>query len=241
MSGFESTPTCLGACVWGNPGHIAHPSNIGSWRSKSMETVVYKHIQAANVRIDPRFSARGPFKDTATVKIVVEDADEPPVFSLPTYLLEVHENAALNSVIGQVTARDPDITSSPIRFSIDRHTDLERQFNINADDGKTTLATSLDRELSVWHNITIIATEIRNHSQILRVPVAIKVLDVNDNALEFASEYEAFLCENGKPGQVNISMLLMLNMSVALSRSLCAPVNQRSYSASFFINELNRL
>ncbi|KAM6222119.1 cadherin-8 isoform 2-T2 [Rhynchocyon petersi] len=159
-------------------------------------------VEAANVHIDPRFSSRGPFKDTATVKIVVEDSDEPPVFSSPTYLLEVHENAALNSVIGQVTARDPDVTSSPIRFSIDRHTDLERQFNINADDGKITLATPLDRELSVWHNITIIATEIRNHSQISRVPVAIKVLDVNDNAPEFASEYEAFLCENGKPGQV---------------------------------------
>ncbi|XP_006878781.1 PREDICTED: cadherin-8 [Elephantulus edwardii] len=159
-------------------------------------------VEAANIHIDPRFSGRGPFKDTATVKIVVEDSDEPPVFSSPTYLLEVHENAALNSVIGQVTARDPDITSSPIRFSIDRHTDLERQFNINADDGKITLATPLDRELSVWHNITIIATEIRNHSQISRVPVAIKVLDVNDNAPEFASEYEAFLCENGKPGQV---------------------------------------
>nr|XP_048287446.1 cadherin-8 isoform X1 [Myodes glareolus]XP_048287450.1 cadherin-8 isoform X1 [Myodes glareolus] len=159
-------------------------------------------VEAANIHIDPRFSGRGPFKDTATVKIVVEDADEPPVFSSPTYLLEVHENAALNSVIGQVTARDPDITSSPIRFSIDRHTDLERQFNINADDGKITLATPLDRELSVWHNITIIATEIRNHSQISRVPVAIKVLDVNDNAPEFAAEYEAFLCENGKPGQV---------------------------------------
>ncbi|XP_001364096.1 cadherin-8 [Monodelphis domestica] len=159
-------------------------------------------VEAANVHIDPRFSSRGPFKDTATVKIVVEDADEPPVFSSPTYLLEVHENAAINSVIGQVTARDPDVSSSPIRFSIDRHTDLERQFNINAEDGRITLATPLDRETSMWHNITIIATEIRNHSQISRVPVAIKVLDVNDNAPEFASEYEAFLCENGKPGQV---------------------------------------
>lgn len=37
------------------------------------------------------------------------------------------------------------------------------------------------------------------------MPVAIKVLDVNDNAPEFASEHEAFLCENGKPGQVSIS------------------------------------
>jgi len=49
-----------------------------------------------------------------------------------------------------------------------------------------------------------------NHSQVSRVPVTIKVLDVNDNAPEFASEHEAFLCENGKPGQVNISMFFML-------------------------------
>ncbi|XP_051485557.1 cadherin-8 isoform X1 [Apus apus] len=175
-------------------------------------------VEAANIYIDPRFISGGPFKDTATVKIVVEDADEPPVFSSPTYLLEVHENAAINSVIGQVTAHDPDVSSSPIRFSIDRHTDLERQFNINAEDGKITLATPLDRETNMWHNITIVATETRgetqkhepvgtmtllwNHSQVSRVPVAIKVLDVNDNAPEFASEHEAFLCENGQPGQV---------------------------------------
>ncbi|NXI50653.1 CADH8 protein, partial [Chloroceryle aenea] len=159
-------------------------------------------VEAANIHIDPRFISGGPFKDTATVKIVVEDADEPPVFSSPTYLLEVHENAAINSVIGQVTAHDPDVSSSPIRFSIDRHTDLERQFNINAEDGKITLATPLDRETNMWHNITIVATETRNHSQVSRVPIAIKVLDVNDNAPEFASDHEAFLCENGKPGQV---------------------------------------
>ncbi|XP_072790420.1 cadherin-8 isoform X1 [Taeniopygia guttata] len=159
-------------------------------------------VEAANIHIDPRFLSGGPFKDTATVKIVVEDADEPPVFSSPAYLLEVHENAALNSVLGQVAAHDPDVSSSPIRFSIDRHTDLERQFNVNAEDGKITLATPLDRETSTWHNITIVATETRNHSQVSRVPVAIKVLDVNDNAPEFASEHEAFLCENGKPGQV---------------------------------------
>jgi len=42
-----------------------------------------------------------------------------------------------------------------------------------------------------------------------RVPIAIKVLDVNDNAPEFASEHEAFLCENGKPGQVSFSIFLM--------------------------------
>ncbi|XP_031702484.1 cadherin-8 isoform X1 [Anarhichas minor] len=157
-------------------------------------------VEATNVRSEP--SSGGPFKDTATVKIVVEDSDEPPVFFKPVYLLDVNENAAVNTVIGTVTARDPDSSGSLVRYFIDRHTDLERQFNINVDDGKITLAKPLDRETDMWHNITVTATEVRNHSQISRVIVAIRVMDINDNAPEFATEYEAFLCENGKPGQV---------------------------------------
>ncbi|KAM6950144.1 cadherin-8 [Lycodopsis pacificus] len=157
-------------------------------------------VEATNVRSEP--SSGGPFKDTATVKIVVEDSDEPPVFIKPVYLLEVNENAAVNTVIGTVTARDPDSSGSLVRYFIDRHTDLERQFNINVDDGKITLAKPLDRETDMWHNITVTATEVRNHSQISRAIVAIRVMDINDNAPEFATEYEAFLCENGKPGQV---------------------------------------
>ncbi|XP_019109588.1 cadherin-8 isoform X2 [Larimichthys crocea] len=157
-------------------------------------------VEATNTRFEP--GSNGPFKDTATVKIVVEDSDEPPVFSKPMYFLEVNENAPINTVIGTVTARDPDSSGSLVRYFIDRHTDLERQFNINVDDGKITLAKPLDRETDMWHNITVTATEVRNHSQISRAIVAIRVMDINDNAPEFATEYEAFLCENGKPGQV---------------------------------------
>ncbi|XP_044220870.1 cadherin-8 isoform X1 [Thunnus albacares] len=157
-------------------------------------------VEATNIRSEP--SSGGPFKDTATVKVVVEDSDEPPVFSKPMYLLEVNENAPINTVIGTVTARDPDFSGSLVRYFIDRHTDLERQFNINVDDGKITLAKTLDRETDMWHNITVTATEVRNHSQISRAIVAIRVMDINDNAPEFATEYEAYLCENGKPGQV---------------------------------------
>ncbi|XP_016298543.1 cadherin-8 [Sinocyclocheilus anshuiensis] len=157
-------------------------------------------VVATNIRADS--ITGGPYMDQAMVKVIVEDADEPPVFTKSTYLFDVHENAAINTVIGAVAARDQDTTHSQVRYFIDRHTDLERQFNINVDDGKITLAKPLDRETDMWHNITVTATEVRNHSQISRATVAIKVLDINDNAPEFATEYEAFLCENGKPGQV---------------------------------------
>ncbi|KAJ3592937.1 hypothetical protein NHX12_005275, partial [Muraenolepis orangiensis] len=186
-------------------------------------------VEATNMRFEP--GNGGPYKDTATVKVVVEDSDEPPVFSRAAYVLEVNENAPVNTVVGTVNARDPDTTGSLVRacggaglaedeqsgarfiamllargilmYFIDRHTDLERQFNINVDDGKITLAKPLDRETDMWHNITVTATEQPgNHSQISRAMVAIRVMDINDNAPEFATEYEAFLCENGKPGQV---------------------------------------
>ncbi|XP_028257070.1 cadherin-8 isoform X2 [Parambassis ranga] len=173
---------------------LKRPLDYESKRSYTLK------VEATNIRSEP--SGGGPFKDTATVKVTVEDADEPPVFSKPMYLLEVNENAPINTVIGTVTARDPDSSTSLVRYFIDRHTDLERQFNINVDDGKITLAKPLDRETDMWHNITVTATEVRNHSQISRAIVAIRVMDINDNAPEFATEYEAFLCENGKPGQV---------------------------------------
>lgn len=41
-----------------------------------------------------------------------------------------------------------------------------------------------------------------NPRQTTRVPVFIRVLDVNDNAPEFAMSYDTFVCENVKAGQV---------------------------------------
>lgn len=65
------------------------------------------------------------------------------------------------------------------RFSIDRHTDLERQFNINAEDGKITLATPLDRETNMWHNITIVATETSKYLCIMTFSSAGFVINFN--------------------------------------------------------------
>ncbi|XP_042196394.1 cadherin-8 [Callorhinchus milii] len=175
---------------------LAKPLDFERKRSYTLK------VEAVNDRIDPRYLSRGPFKDTAAVKIMVEDADEPPVFSPPAYFLAVKENAAIGSVIGQVTAHDPDATTSPVRYSIDRHSDLDRLFNVNPEDGRIMLGKSLDREIDAWHNISVIATETRNLSQTSRSLVAIRVLDVNDNPPEFVSLYDAYLCENGKTGQV---------------------------------------
>ncbi|XP_048868427.1 cadherin-6-like isoform X1 [Brienomyrus brachyistius] len=158
-------------------------------------------VQVENPHLDPRFLSKGPFKDTAMVKVSVEDVDEPPDFQHPSYMMEVKEDAPVGSVVGSVSAMDPDATRSPVRYSIDRHTDMERVFNIHPGNGSIFMLKSLDREEHAWHNISIIAAEFDNPRQTSRVPVYIRVLDVNDNAPTFATYYETFVCENAKDGQ----------------------------------------
>ncbi|XP_016080747.1 cadherin-10 isoform X2 [Ornithorhynchus anatinus] len=159
-------------------------------------------IEAENTHVDPRFYYLGPFKDTTIVKISIEDVDEPPVFSRSSYLFEVHEDIEVGTIIGTVMARDPDSASSPIRFSLDRHTDLDRIFNIHAGNGSIYTSKSLDRELSQWHNLSVIAAEINNPKETTRVSVFVRILDVNDNAPQFAVFYDTFVCENARPGQL---------------------------------------
>uniref|UniRef100_A0A4W3JQI2 Cadherin-10 n=1 Tax=Callorhinchus milii TaxID=7868 RepID=A0A4W3JQI2_CALMI len=159
-------------------------------------------VEAVNSRLDPRFLYLGPYKDTATVRITVQDVNEPPMFSRLLYITEVYEDIDVGTVIGVVTAHDPDAARISVRYSIDRHTDLDRYFNINSTTGSIVLLKTLDREEMPWHNITIIATETNLHKQSSRAPVYIKVLDINDNAPEFPMFYETFVCENAEAGQL---------------------------------------
>ncbi|XP_077348514.1 cadherin-7 [Lithobates pipiens] len=159
-------------------------------------------IEAANKHVDNRFLSVGPFMDTTTVKITVEDVDEPPIFSQAFYTMVESESAKIGSSIGTVMAHDPDSTNSPVRYSIDRNTDLERYFNIDANSGVITIAKPLDRETNAVHNITVLAIESQNPAQIGKGFVSISILDINDNAPEFAMEYETNVCENASPGQV---------------------------------------
>ncbi|XP_064202583.1 cadherin-10-like [Anguilla rostrata] len=159
-------------------------------------------VEAWNAHLDHRFDHLGPFKDTALVKVSVQDVDEPPVFSSSLYVFEVQEDTPVGSLIGVVSAWDPDVNDHRVRYSIDRHTDLDRLFNISSFNGSISTLQFLDREASKWHNISVVATEIGNPQKISRVPVFIKLLDINDNAPEFAMFYETFVCENVKAGQL---------------------------------------
>ncbi|KAM9387716.1 cadherin-19-like [Phaethornis superciliosus] len=162
------------------------------------------NIQAkvVNRYIDDRFMKDGPFEDKTVVKISVKDADEPPVFTSENYVMEIAEEAVSGSLVGTVTARDPDDDDSPVRYSIVNGMQLKRLFSINEHNGTIFTTKPLDREVASWHNVTVTATETRNPEKISEVNVYIQVLDVNDHAPEFPKYYETFVCENAVSGQL---------------------------------------
>uniref|UniRef100_A0A665TBC5 Cadherin-7-like n=1 Tax=Echeneis naucrates TaxID=173247 RepID=A0A665TBC5_ECHNA len=125
-------------------------------------------VEASNHNVDMRFLSMGPFVDVATVRLLVQNVDEPPVFLSPVSHMVISEAAAVGSHVGIVSAQDPDNTKSPVRYSIDRKSDVDCYFKI-------------DNLLSV---------------------VLVSLMDVNDNAPNFTIEYQMFVCENSKPGQL---------------------------------------
>ncbi|XP_077053809.1 cadherin 22 [Siphateles boraxobius] len=160
-------------------------------------------VEAVNKHVDPRFVDLGSFRDQTIVRVSVSDVDEPPIFIPPAgTIMEVQEDARMGALVGIVTAKDPDMDNVPVRFSIDRSTDLEQIFNIDPVTGAITLGKILDRETAGWHNITVSAVEADNQSMSSQSAVSIRILDVNDNPPELATPYEASICEDAKPGQL---------------------------------------
>ncbi|XP_054984974.1 cadherin-19 isoform X1 [Sorex araneus] len=131
------------------------------------------------------------------IKVIVEDEDEPPVFLLPYYSFEISEGSPFGSVVGVVSAIDPDQRNSPMGYSMTK----TRMFTV--DDNGTVITTHpLDRELNAWYNFSISAIEKYNIEQISTVLMYVQVLNVNDHVPEFPGYYETFVCENAEAGQV---------------------------------------
>ncbi|XP_032278572.1 cadherin-19 [Phoca vitulina] len=150
-----------------------------------------------NRHVDEKLMEYHVEASTTLIRVQVEDEDEPPVFLLPYYLFEIFEESPHGSFVGMVSAIDPDQRKSPIRYSMTR----SKVFSI--DDNGTIITTNpLDREISAWYNLSIIATEKYNVQQISAVPVYVQVLNVNDHAPEFSEYYDTYVCENAGSGQV---------------------------------------
>ncbi|KAM6908394.1 cadherin-7 [Lycodopsis pacificus] len=158
--------------------------------------------EAVNDHVDTRFLTLEEFRDRTTLKIVVEDVDEPPVFLSVAYEWKIPENAAVGTAVGSVSARDTDTVNNPIRYSIDKRSDNTKAFKIDPNNGTITVAKALDRETTNWHNVTVEAEETTLSHLSSSVVVFITVLDINDNVPRLARDYQPFICEGTQAGEL---------------------------------------
>ncbi|XP_067342724.1 cadherin-7 isoform X3 [Channa argus] len=158
--------------------------------------------EAVNDHVDTRFLPLEEFADRTSLKIFVEDVDEPPVFLSPVYEWKVPENAAVGTVVGSVSARDTDTVNNPIRYSIDKRSDTTKAFKIDPNNGTITVAKALDRETTNWHNVTIEGKETTQNHLSSSAVVFIKVLDINDNMPRLARDYQPYICEGIQAGEL---------------------------------------
>ncbi|XP_060921065.1 cadherin-20-like [Labrus mixtus] len=159
-------------------------------------------VEGANINLDPTLRHSGPFKDVTIVHVSVEDVDEPPLFDLEAYIIELPEDAEIGTVLKTVSARDPDAANNTVRYSIERSSDPDKFFYIDITSGSLMTVRSLDREELGWHNITVLAMEMNDRTKVSSVTVAVRVLDVNDNPPSLMHYLEAYVCENAKAGQL---------------------------------------
>ncbi|XP_032073806.1 cadherin-22 [Thamnophis elegans] len=170
-----------------------------NFEAQAVHTVV---LEALNKFAEPRFMGLDTFRDQTIVLVSVLDADEPPEFRPPSGPLEVQEDALVGSLVGVVTAVDPDAASRPVRYALEPPEDTGQIFDIDAQTGTILTRQALDRETAGWHNITILAMEADNPAQVSRTVLRVRILDVNDNPPELAMPYEAAVCEDAKPGEL---------------------------------------
>ncbi|NP_001009448.1 cadherin-19 isoform X1 [Rattus norvegicus] len=154
-------------------------------------------VKVKNCHVDEELAPAHVNASTTYIKVQVEDEDEPPTFLLPYYIFEIPEGKPYGTMVGTVSAVDPDRRQSPMRYSLIG----SKMFDIN---GNGTIVTTnlLDREVSAWYNLSVTATETYNVQQISSAHVYVQVLNINDHAPEFSQLYETYVCENAESGEI---------------------------------------
>ncbi|XP_073693013.1 cadherin-5 [Garra rufa] len=143
---------------------------------------------------------RGPNLLTrAQVFISVIDVDEPPVFSRNEYKFSIDEGPFKNSVIGAVSAKDPDATAYKIRYSIE---DPNCPVTVDPVHGHLSLKKQLDREEESSYLFQVTAHEDIPNGLKSYAKVNLTVLDINDNAPELTNGRDVYVCESDKPGTI---------------------------------------
>ncbi|NXC33447.1 PCDG2 protein, partial [Campylorhamphus procurvoides] len=150
----------------------------------------------------------GELSDRAKVLITVTDVnDNVPKISVRSALKEISENVPPETVVALLHVQDPDTgVNGEVLCSLDGSVPfhLEKPFE---DYYRVVTTRELDREQVSEYNVTVRAADGGSPSLQSSAVLALRVLDVNDNAPVFSQErYSARLGENNAAGALVLTV-----------------------------------
>ena len=138
---------------------------------------------------------------------IVDLNDNPPLFLLDVYEVNVEENRVLLSPLDLLAVADDDIgTNADTEFSIVSYTEGGGAFRL-LPQGDSRLEAALDREATPVINLTVLAANVETPYHSSSALVIVTVDDVNDNPPLFTTDsYQASISENLPAGSFVITV-----------------------------------
>uniref|UniRef100_A0A803WEP5 Cadherin domain-containing protein n=1 Tax=Ficedula albicollis TaxID=59894 RepID=A0A803WEP5_FICAL len=186
-------------------------SNIFHLDSESGEISVFRILdyeEGDSYELEVQARDGGGLFDAAKVTIIVTDVnDNAPEISMRSALSEISEDAPSGTVVALLHVEDHDSgPNGEVRCSLDG----TLPFRLQSSHGsyyRVVTARELDREQVSEYNVTVRAADGGSPALQSSAVLALRVLDVNDNAPVFAEErYSARLAENNAAGALVLTV-----------------------------------
>ncbi|XP_008428317.1 cadherin-23 isoform X2 [Poecilia reticulata] len=140
-----------------------------------------------------------PLNSTVPVTVeVIDENDNPPEFSKPSYIVKIPENLNAGATVLVVNATDLDASREFGQASLIYSLEGSSQFRLNSRSGEITTTALLDREQKSEYILIVRAVDggVGPQQKTGIATVNITILDINDNAPTWRDEpYEANVVE----------------------------------------------
>ncbi|XP_055018856.1 cadherin-23 [Boleophthalmus pectinirostris] len=178
-----------------------------------MKPLDYERIPGGVIHITVMAKDGGNPPLNSSVLVVVEIIDEndnPPTFSEPSYIVRIPENINAGATVLLVNATDLDASREFGQASLIYSLEGSTQFRLNSRSGEITTTALLDRELKAEYILIVRAVDggVGPQQKTGIATVNITVLDINDNAPKWPDEpYYANVVEKSPINTDVISVL----------------------------------
>ena len=193
-------------------------------------------VQTYSVRIVAQDRGSPSLSSSTTLNVQVLDVNELPTFTEDSYTAVIPEDRAVNSLVVQVFATDPDSgTNADVTYGIA----MQDMFAIGAQNGRVTLVRALDFETHETYSVSVFAMDGGSPPLSAMATLVVNVTDTNDNAPMFAQDpYQVTVPENVTTG-TSILTVQAVDADSTSNSILTYSILQDLSSGSVSINPLS--